>query len=172
VFGNSSTVFSSLMKTFAPIVQAGPDQQGFSPTLNANLNSQAITQTAQGYKNAKAAVGNEEAAIGGGNTSLPNGATIGADVNLASSAANQTSSELSQITQANYAQGNKNYTSAVGGEEALPGVFTPASGAAGEATGAGEAAGSMANQISSENSSWVGAVTGALGSAAGAAAKM
>ena len=37
------------------------------------MNSQAITGVGQAYKNAKAAVGNQEAAVGGGNVTLPSG---------------------------------------------------------------------------------------------------
>ena len=105
VFGNSSQVFNQLLSTFAPIVAAGPSQQGFSQQELANLNSQAITGVGQNYKNAKEAVGEAEAAQGGGNLALPSGAEVGTDLSLASSAANQTSAEESQITAANYQTG-------------------------------------------------------------------
>jgi hypothetical protein len=168
-FGAASGVFQGLMATFAPIVAAGPSQQGFSQQENANLNSQAITQTGNAYQNAKAAVGNAEAAEGGGNVDLPSGAAVGTDLGLAESAANQTASEESQITQANYAQGNKNYEEAVAGEEAAPGVFSTSSGAANAATEGGNAASNTANQIAQENNSWVNAAIGALGGIAGSA---
>ena len=171
VFGNSSQVFSSLMNTFSPIVAAGPSQQGFSPQELSNLNSQAITQTGQAYQHDKAAVGNAEAATGGGNVALPSGAQIGTNLGLAESAANQTSGELSQITQANYATGRQNYENAVTGMEQAPNVFGAATNAASAATGAGEAASNTANQIAQENNSWVNATIGALGSVAGAAAE-
>src|SRR5208337_1488296 len=61
VFGASSSVFNSLQSTFAPIIAAGPSQQGFSQQQLANLNSEAITQTGQEYKNEKEAVGNAQA---------------------------------------------------------------------------------------------------------------
>jgi len=169
VFGASSQVFNSLMSTYAPIVAAGPDQNGFSPQLTANLNSQAITQTGVNYKNAKAALGNEEAAQGGGNATLPNGAAVGADLSLAESAANQTSGELSQITQAGYAQGNKNYEDAVAGEQNAPNVFGAASNAGSVASSSGGEAANTANQIAQENNSWVNAAIGALGGIAGSA---
>jgi len=168
-FGPASNVFNGLMSTFAPIVAAGPSQQGFSPQELANLNSEAVTQTGQAYKDAKAAVGNQEAAYGGGNAVLPSGAQVGTDLGLAEAGANQTSIELGQITQANYTQGNKNYEEAVAGEEAAPGVFGTSSGATNAATSAGSAASNTANQIAQENNSWVSAVTGALGGIAGAA---
>ena len=168
-FGAANSVFQGLMSTFAPIVAAGPSQQGFSPAELSNLNSQAITQTGQAYKNAKAAVGNAEAATGGGNQALPNGASVGADINLASSAANQTASELGQIGEQNYATGRQNYQNAVQGEENAPGVFNAATGAANAGTSSGEATATTANQIAQQNNSWMSAVSGALGSVAGAA---
>ena len=169
VFGSASQVFNGLMSTFAPIVAAGPSQQGFSPAQVANLNSQAITQSGQAYKNEKAAVGNAEAAVGGGKVALPNGANVGTNLSLAENAGNQTANELGQITQANYAQGNKNYESAVAGEENAPSVFGTASGAAGAATSGGEAAANTENQIAQENNSWMSAVSGVLGDVAGVA---
>lgn len=170
IFGNDSQVFNSLMKTFAPTVAAGPSQQGFSAGEKANLNSQAITQTGQAYKNAKSAVGNAEAAQGGGITVLPSGAKVGSDVNLAVGAANQTATELGQINQADYDQGNKNYNEAVQGLAGAGNVFNSATSSEDAATGAGNAAENTANQVASENQSWVQSVTGALGGIAGAAA--
>lgn len=169
VFGNSSQVFNNLMSTFQPIVAAGPNQQGFSATELSALNSQAITNVGQGYNNAKEAVGNSLAAQGGGTAVLPGGAGIGVQDSLAENAANQTSSELNQITQANYSTGRQNYLNAVQGEMAAPGVFGTAANFAGEATGSGTAAANTANQIATQQNSWVQAVTGALGGIAGAA---
>jgi hypothetical protein len=167
VFGNDSSVFQSLQSTFLPTIQAGPNQQGFSPAELSAMQSQAITQTGQGYKNAKAAVGNEEAAVGGGNNVLPSGVNAATDASLAENAANQTSSQLNQITQENYAVGRQNYQNAVAGEEASTGVFNSATSAAGAATNAGSAAANTANQIAQENNSWMSAVSGALSGVAG-----
>jgi hypothetical protein len=169
VFGGASQAFQGLMSAFAPIVAAGPSQQGFSQQQLSNLNSQAITQTGISYKNAKEAVGEAQSSVGGGNVSLPSGTQTGEDLGLAESAANQTSSELGQITQANYAEGNANYNAAVSGELAAPGIFSASTGATGAATNAGSAAASTANQIASQNNSWVGAVTGLAGALGGAA---
>lgn len=170
VFGNSSSVFNDLMKTFQPIVAAGPNQQGFSPTELSAMNSQAITNVGQGYKNAKEALGDQQAAFGGGTAVLPGGANIGQQDSLAENAANQTSSELNQITQANYAQGRQNWVNAAQGLAAAPGVYGAATSASGNATGAGGAAAGTANQIAQDaNSPWQAAI-GALGQVAGAAA--
>lgn len=170
IFGSASTVFNDLLKTFTPTVAAGPNQQGFSAAENANLTARAINDTGQAYKNAKSAVGNAEAAQGGGNTGLVSGARIGTDMGLAESAANQTSSELSQVNQANYEVGRQNYNNAVGGLENAPRVFDPATSAANAATNSQEGAANTENQIAQENQSWIQSVTGALGGIAGAAA--
>ena len=60
VFGASSQVYSNLQATYAPIVAAGPSQQGFSAQEASNLNSEAITQTGTEYKNEKEALGNAQ----------------------------------------------------------------------------------------------------------------
>jgi hypothetical protein len=170
VFGDSSTVFNDLMSTYAPIVAAGPNQEGFSATENANLKSQAITGVGTAYENARQAVGENIAAQGGGNVpGLVSGTNVGTDVNLAASAANQTSSELSQITQADYAQGRQNWLSATSGLAGATNAFNPATGMAGAANTAGENAANTANQISQQNNSWINAVTGLAGSLGGAA---
>jgi hypothetical protein len=170
VFGNSSTVFNDLMNTYAPIVAAGPNQQGFSAAEDANLRSQAITGTGTAYEHDSQAVGENIAAQGGGNVpGLISGTNIGTNLSLAESAANQTSGELSQITEANYAQGRQNWLSATQGLAGAPSVFNPATGVASATNTAGENAANTANQIAQQNNSWINAVAG-LGGAIGGAA--
>jgi hypothetical protein len=166
-FGASSSVFNTLQSTFAPTIAAGPSQQGFSQQENANMQSQAITQTGQAYKNAKEALGESQDAVGGGNTPLPSGTTTGQNLQLAESGANQTASELGQITQANYAQGNANYNAATSGLLNATNAYNAGDSAANAATGAGSAAANTENQIAQENNSWVNAAIGALGGIAG-----
>lgn len=170
IFGDSSQVFQDLTNTFAPIVAAGPNQQGFSaPELSA-LNSAAITNTGQAYRNASQAIKENEASIGGGNMALPGGAEIGAETQVANQGAAQTASALNQITQSNYETGRENYFKAAAGLESAPEVFNPATSAGSAATNSGTAAANTANQIAQENNSWVSAVTGALGGIAGSVA--
>ena len=170
VFGDSSSVFSDLMATYAPIVAAGPNQTGFSAAEDANLRSQAITGTGTAYEHDSQAVGENIAAQGGGNVpGLVSGTNIGTNLSLAESAANQTSGELSQITEANYAQGRQNWLSATQGLAGAPSVFNPATGVASATNTAGENAANTANQIAQQNNSWINAVAG-LGGAIGGAA--
>lgn len=170
VFGQSSSVFNDLMNTFSPIVAAGPGQQGFTPTELSALNSQAITGVGQSYKNEKQAIGDQQAAQGGGRAVLPGGATTGPQLQLAENAGNQTAGELNQITQANYATGRQNWLSAAQGLAATPGVFGTAFGADNTVGGLQSGAANTANQISQANAGPLQAVIGAAGSVAGAAA--
>jgi hypothetical protein len=168
VFGNSSQVFNDLMNTFAPTVAAGPNQEGFSAAEKANLESQAITQTGQAYKNAKEAVGNAQSAQGGGNTGLTSGAEVGTDLSVANSAAEQTANELGQITEADYQTGRQNYLNATQGIKGATDAFNPATSSASAATNSGEAAATTANNIATQDNSWMQAVSGALGQVGGA----
>jgi hypothetical protein len=173
IFGESSTAFNDLMSSYKPTIAAGPSQQGFSQGELSNLNSQAITQNGVEAKNAKEAVGNAESAqvgAGGGSPVGPGGATVGANLSIAENAANQTSSQLSQITEAGYEQGNKNYDVAVQGATAAPNMFNPASEATSAATGAGNTATTAVNNVATSAQSPWQIAAGALGSVAGAAA--
>ena len=123
IFGNSSSVFKDLVNTYAPTVAAGPNQKGFSLPEEAALKSQAITQTGEAYKHASQAVKQANAAVGGGNDALPGGADIGRNIDVANAGAAQTSSELNQIDQANYATGRQNYDFATTGLANAPNVF-------------------------------------------------
>jgi hypothetical protein len=169
VFGSSSSVFNDLVNAFSPVVASGPNQEGFSAGEKSNLDSSAITQTGQAYKNASQAVKENEAAVGGGNVALPSGAEIGKDLSVANSAAAQTASEENQINEADYAQGRQNFFQAATDLNAAPGVLNPATEAGNAATTSGKAAADTENQIAPENNSWVNAATCALGGIAGSA---
>jgi len=172
VFGASSTAFNDLLKSYQPIVQAGPSQLGFSQGELATLNSSAITQTGIEAKNEKEALGNAEATAagtGGSGPVGPGGATIGANLGLAENEGNQTASELSQIKQADYQIGRQNYQNAVQGLAGAPSVFNPASSATGAATGAGESANTATENVANANQSPWQLAAGALGRIGGAA---
>lgn len=168
VFGNSSSVFNDLIGTLAPMVAAGPSQEGFSAAEKSNLDSQAITETGVAYRNAAAAVGNTDSAIRGGNDpDVTGGMTTAKNLSVANAAAAQTSSDLSKINQADYTQGQQNYQNAVTGMMNAPSVFNPATSAAGTVTNAQAGAAKTANDIATQDNSWVQGVTGALGGLAG-----
>lgn len=170
LFGNSSKVFNDLVNTYSPIVQAGPNQQGYSPTELSAMNSSAITNIGNQYKNEKQALGDQAAAQGGGTANLPGGAILGRQASLAENYGNQTAGTLNAITQANYNQGRQNWAQAAQGLAGSTGVFGQSTDALNAATGSGKAASDTANQIAQDaNSPWQ-AVIGAAGAVAGQAA--
>jgi len=85
---------------------------------------------------------------------------------VANSAAEQESSEETQIQGADYQQGQQNFTNAEQGEMAIAAGENPTaySSAAINAEGA---AGSEANAIAQENTSWINASIGAAGAIVG-----
>lgn len=168
VFGASSQVFQQLQSTFAPIVAAGPSQQGFSAQELANQQSEAVTQNGIANRNAQQAAGESIAAEGGGNNpALQSGQSAGTKANIDIASANNTANSLAQITQNDYSTGRANYDTAVAGLEGSTQVFNPATSATTATVGAGTAAGNQANQIAaSANSPWQAAL-GALGGVAG-----
>jgi hypothetical protein len=171
IFGSSSNVFNDLVGSFAPTVAAGPSQNGFSAQEKSGLDSQAITDTGNAYKNAKAAVGDAASAVGGGNTGdVTGGSTTGADLSVANAAAAQTSDELGQINLADEQQGQQNYDNAASGLLNSTSVFNPSTDASGAATKQQSATADTANQIATQDNSWMQAVSGALGAVGGAVA--
>lgn len=170
VFGAASQVFNGLMATFAPIVQAGSDQRGFSAAENAARQSAIVTQAGTSFRNAKQALGENLAASGGGNTGLPSGVAATEETQLAEAGAANTANLLNQNTQENYAVGRQNYQSAVQGELGATSVYNAAEGALSGANQSGEAASTSANNIAQADNSWVQGVTGALGAIGGAVA--
>lgn len=163
-FASQNAILSSLSNTLNPIIAAGPNQFGFSTGQVNALNSTAVQGTGQQYAGASKALREQQAAIGGGNSLLPSGVSTAQQSQLASSAANQASSEELGIQNAGYAQGNAMFNQAVGAEEGVAGMYNPA-GFAGQANTAGSAAASEANAIQQANaaaSPW-GAIGGAIG---------
>jgi hypothetical protein len=168
-FANQSSILSALNNSLSPIIAAGPNQYGFSAGQTANLNSQAIQGTGQQYANASRALGQQQAAQGGGNSYLPTGAQSAQQASLASSAANQASNQLLGIQQAGYQQGYNQYQSAIGQLGGVASQYNP-TGYAGQATGAGSSAFNSATQVQQMNnaaSPW-NLVGGILGGAVGA----
>jgi hypothetical protein len=167
-FGSASSVFNSLYNSFAPIVNAGPNQKGFSAAEDSALKSGAITNTGEAYRHASTAVKEAGAAVGGGNEYLPGGAEIGRNIEVANEGAERTADSLNKIDQANYETGRENYFKAAEGLNAAPGAFGTANSGMTDAIGSGEDQAKTANDIAAANNSWVSSVTGALGGIGGA----
>ena len=168
IFGSASTVFNNLMGTIQSVVKGGPGQAGWGAAETNAVNSQILNNAAVSARNEKSAVGNDVAAIGGGNTVNPSGLETAVNLQTAQSVENAKSQQEEQATVANYQQGNQNYNAAVNEEMQLPKVFDASSSADKAATDANAAATTAQTAVSSANNWW----EPILGSAIGAAGQM
>jgi hypothetical protein len=171
VFGNASSIFNDLQQTFAPILAAGPNQEGFSAAEKANLNDEIINSTGESYNKAANAVNSQIASEGGGDVPIINSQDTQVRGALAQSAASQEAGEREQVLENSYATGRQNFMNAASALSGATNVFNPSSTMDNSATGAGSAAANTANEIAQENNSWLNATIGALGGIAGSAAK-
>lgn len=167
-FQNQSQVLQQLTSAWAPIVNAGPSQQGFSPAQLSVLNSQAIEGNANSYKNAEVALNNQIAARGGGNQVIPSGADSQLRGEVASAGAQSTAGDLLRIQNANYTAGRENF---LAGTSALSGVASLQNpvGYTNAATTTGNDAFNAATTVQKANaaaSPW-GAIGGLVGGLAG-----
>ena len=151
-FAEQQNVLANLNQTLSPIVAAGPNQQGFSPSELDALNTQAIDTTGQNYKQAAVALNDETAGRNDSGNLPQSGVDQQLQEGLASSAAGQLSGEELGITQQNYATGRSNFQNAVGGEEALAGQYNPVS-TGGLANNAGATAFGEENTINQQANS-------------------
>jgi hypothetical protein len=166
-YADQTALYKQVNSVLQPILQAGPNQQGFSASETNNLNAQAVEGTATNYAGAAKAAGDQMAAEGGGENPLPSGGQTQLQEEVASSAAQQESSQESQIQQADYAQGYSEFENAESGEMAIATGEDPL-GYASATNTADSTAGSMANTIAAQDTSWENAAIGAVGSIGGA----
>lgn len=123
IFGDASTVFNNIMNTVTGIVTGGPSQFGYSQNeLNAK-NAAAVNAGAAEARNLKAAAGSSAAAIGGGNVTLPSGATVSAETAAQQKAAADTAEAENAILQGGYETGRENFFKSAALEEQAPNVF-------------------------------------------------
>lgn len=170
IFGFASSIFKDLQATFSPILDKGPNQEGFSAEEKQNLENEVTNDVGGAYHKAANAVNAQLASQGGGDVPIISSSQNQVRQDLASSAASQEGAERQQIIAQDYATGRQNFYQAAGILGGSTGVFNPATGAANAATGAGSAAANTADEIAAANNSWVDATIGALGGIAGAAA--
>jgi hypothetical protein len=168
VFGQQQGILSSLNAGFQKIIDAGPSQQGFSADQKNDLDTQATEAVARNMTMDKQALGNGQAAQGGGDTFIPSGVTDQQNEELAATGASTDSTLHSQILQDDYTQGNTNYNNAVTGQTNVAGMLNPVGYSTATST-AGSNAGNEANAIAASANSPFTAVMGALGAVGGAA---
>jgi hypothetical protein len=168
VFGAASQVFDSLSQSVLSVVNGGPSQAGFSQAQRSNMDAAAVQRGAVLARNA-GAVAATEAAIGGGNTVTPAGGTQNAVLQAKIAAGEQTSDQLSQIEQADFAQGNANYERAVDQGTKLPSVFDAATSSEGQVNAAAKTATDVQTEVDKQSNWWQPMVTSAIGGVAGVA---
>jgi hypothetical protein len=165
MFSGQTNILSSLQKSFAPILEAGINQYGFSPAEDSALRSQATSGTASQYAAAARASNENVAAVGGGNQFLPSGTQAEIAGQNANTAAGLESSEQLGITQAGYAQGRQNYLAAAGGLQGAASTYNP-TGLAGAANTSGQDAFSSASINYQENQQALQQIGGLVGGGA------
>lgn len=165
-FGASSAITGNITNELTPILEAGPDQEGFNAAEKSALNSNAISTNATNYKNAAVVAGENEAGAGG-SAYAPTGGEGEVQAQIASNAAGNLSQTENQIEQADYAQGRANFGAAESGLDTVAGLLNP-NATAQTATGANSAAFNEENQMQQESNAWEGDVAGLVGGLGGA----
>jgi len=167
-YSKFTDITSKLNAQFEPVLAAGINQYGFSPGEEQTLTSQAIEGTAKEYAKAKAALGENIGALGGGqsNENITSGESNQMREELASTAAGVQSGSLLSIKKAGYDLGRENFLDAEHGEEALAAGWDPNT-FAGSADNSAKVANDEANTIAAQQNSIWTSVIGALGGVAG-----
>jgi hypothetical protein len=165
-YADQQAIYAPMAKQFQSIFALGPSQEGFSTDETNVLNATAVAGTATNYANASKAVGEKLAAEGGGNEVIGSGGAAQLKAETAQSAAGELSREQTQIKEADYEQGYKQWMNAGQGLENIAAGENPL-GYEGAATGAGGAAGTTADQIAQQQNSWINAALGAAGAIGG-----
>jgi hypothetical protein len=169
VFGKQQSILDNLNAGFSKIVAAGPSQKGFSADEQNILDTTATESVAANMSKASKALGEGQAAQGGGDTFIPSGVADQQREQLAATGAATDSTLHSQILEDNYAAGRTNYQNAVQGELGVSTQLNPV-GYSDATTSANSGQANEANAIAASANSPFTAVMGALGGVAGAAA--
>ena len=162
-FGQSQAITGALTKTFMPILNAGPSQEGYSPAEKTALDSQATEGTAQRYAQAQTATQQAMAAEGGGNAFLPSGGNAQLTAENANAAAGAEAAQRTNILTNDYATGRQNFQTAAQDLGETAGLVAPGQ-AASSATSAGSAASQTENNVANQqNSIWQAPFSAAAG---------
>ena len=167
-FGESQAALSAVQNAWGGILAKGANQMGYSQGQLDTLNAQNIQGVGQQYGNAARALKEQQAATGGGNTYLPSGVQSQQQASLASSAANQASSQGLNILNAGYNYGAELFQNASNAYMGAASAYNPV-GMSGAATGAAGAANSEANAVQQANDAWAQNLTGLAAGAMGGA---
>ena len=168
IFSGNDNILQSITGALEPVVNAGPNQYGFSSAEDAALRTQATDTLAAAGRNTTNAVRSAVAANGGMN--LPSGSEAAIEGSLAESEANKQAEAQLGITEKGYETGRENFFKSEGALASAPGALeNPATAAGSAAEGAAGAAMQGATDIATAQNAWIAPVAGAIG-AVGAAA--
>jgi hypothetical protein len=168
-FGAQSEILKNINQTLSPIMQAGPDTQGFGAQELAALKTAATEGVGRNYAKATAALNNQLAVRGGGAGDVTSGAEGQLKEELASSAAQKQSDADLAITAGNYAQGRRNWQEATAGLSALAREYDP-SAFSGQAIDANKNAFGEATQVQNMRNQKEAEIAGGIASLAMGAA--
>lgn len=162
-FANQSQILDNLNAQLQPIVNEGPNQEGYSSEELAALGTEAIESNATGVNQAEKAIQAKENAAGGGTSLLPSGVDAQINGQIASEAESNLSNERLGITTANYNQGRQNWQNALSGELSTAGEQNPL-GYAGAGTSANSSAFNEADTIQQQSNQEFSDILGGIGS--------
>jgi len=165
-FAQQQELLKQMESVYGPILAKGPEQEGFTGQEKEALQAESIEGTARNYTHASQALGEKLAAEGGDNPLL-SGSEASLEAGVAESAAGEQSREQTQIIEADYAQGAKNFEEATAAIETASGQLNPVA-FENAATSAGSSAETTAKDINAEENSWLQPVLGAVGALGGA----
>lgn len=126
-YAGQQGIIDSLKSSVENLVAAGPSQYGFTAAEDAALRTQASAGTANAYKMASQARGEQLAAVGGGNAFLPSGTKENLMNQTALAAAQRESEQQLGITEAGFAQGRQNWETGLKQETELGQLEDPSS---------------------------------------------
>jgi len=169
-FGEQQAVLKDMLAIYQPILDKGPNQQGFSDEERAAFNTEAIEGTANNYAAAAKTVNEQLASQGGGAIAMPTGPQAQLKAEIAASAAQHLSDQELNIVEQDYATGRTQFNNATNAILTASGQFNPI-GYSEAATAAGNAASKTANDIAQADNSWVNAAIGAVGAVGGGLAQ-
>lgn len=145
-FGENQALMNSLTTNLGGIINAGPGQQGETPTELAAQNSQAINAAAASNQKIQQEIGVQGAKSGTANPGVESGVEQAERANAATAVDTNLNNTEANITQHSYDIGRQNYWNAVGEQEKAPGAFEdPSNQAANAVTGANQNTDTQAN---------------------------
>jgi hypothetical protein len=135
-FAGNQTALNALQSAWGPILQGGSIPAGYSPGLDAMLQSQIRSQGAQATANATNAAQLRQQQLSGGANVLPTGANAAVDAQIQAQGQQATATGLQNEKTADYQQGVANLEGATNAELGIAGGESD-TGLASGATGAG-----------------------------------